>query len=83
MAKTNKPRRYPLVLSVMGAVAATATAVYYRRQIDELLDLDPGYEKVSFPFELMDEVRNGATLVYWRDSSGKECYQITDALVKK
>lgn len=78
-----KTRRYPFVLSVFGTVAAAATALYYRDQaaqkhnvIVALNQEDPGVASISFPSELMDEVRKGHILMYWHDESGKKHYKI-------
>lgn len=81
MAKTSKPRRYPLVLSMMGTVAATAAAVYYRRQIDEynpsLITFEP------HPNDLM-AIKSGAALVkYWVDENGKHHYVVEDRKTEK
>lgn len=82
--KDRKPRRLPIVLSIAATAVATASALHYRRMLEETEELvirlqesDPGTASITFPSELMDEVRNGATLMYWRDESGKQCFKTT------
>jgi hypothetical protein len=78
MAKDRKARRFPLVLSMLGTAAATATAVYYRRRLDEVAET-----MIEVPESLLREVREGATLMYWVDETGKKCYKTTpNSLVK-
>lgn len=57
MAK-NKSRRLPLVVSLVVATGAVATAVYYKRQLDE-----PPYVNHGDPLMVIDN-QTGQTVTY-------------------
>lgn len=77
MAKDRKTRRFPLVLSMLTTVAATAAAAYYRSQLIERPGiLDNTENMLEVPPELLYEVREGTARLAVSFENGRYVYEL-------
>lgn len=71
--KERKTRRFPLVLSMLGTVAATAAALHYRNRLPEN---NPGLIVIEPTPEQMHKVRNGSAILTVRIENGEHIYEL-------
>jgi hypothetical protein len=74
-------RHIPFVLAATAAGFAIKNAVDYRNEYHRFLEKSENM--VEIPAEIMQQVREGLTLIYWVDGEGKNHYQTTqNSLIK-